>query len=291
MPEHTNPNPLATVGGAALMAGLVIVALVVWSCFAVVPPGHRGVRVTMGKVSPAALGEGIAFKLPLGLSQIEEMDVKQQTADGKTPCFSSDLQTVEIEYAVMYKVVPERVVDLYQNHRGDPYDALVKPRLTEALKQSTAAFTAEQLVQKREVVREETRNRVRQAVGANIEILDFNVTNIDLSNEMERAIESKMVQQQEALKKEFELNTEKKEAEIVRVRAQAEAEAVRVRAEAYSTNPVVLQMEIVKKWNGVSPNVVVTGGGANGTGESNGSQIILPLSIPAAPRTTPTPNR
>lgn len=279
----------AAAGGVVVLIVAFLALILIWSCFSVVPPGHRGVRVTMGKVAPEALSEGVAFKWPLGISKIEEVEVRQKTEEGKTPCFSSDLQTVEVEYAIMYKVVPTRVVDLFQNYRGEPFDVLIKPRLAEALKQSTAAFTAEQLVQKREVVREDTRRRLAQAVGENIEIIDVNLTNIDLSDQVERAIESKVVEQQVTLRKESELNTARKEAEISRVVAQAEADAVRLRAEAYS-NPIVLQMEIVKKWNGVSPAVVVTGGsnGTAGTANAGGSQIILPLAVPAE-MSQPTP--
>ena len=37
--------------------------------------------------------------------------------------------------------------------------------------------------------------------------------------------------------------------------------ALASRGEAIATNPLVLQLEIIKKWNGISPSVVVLGKG------------------------------
>jgi prohibitin 2 len=257
----------------------VVVLLLLKSTAQVVSPGHRGVKVTMGKVNPTPLGEGVALTMPLGITRVIELNVQQQKAEGETPCFSSDLQTVIFKYAVMYRLNAASVVSLYQDFRGDPYDSLVAPRVQEALKQVTARYTAEGLVQKREIVREETRTLLRQAIGDKIEIVDFNVMNIDLSDQLEHAIEQKMVQQQTSLKKEFELASERKEAEIVAVRAEAEAKAVKIRGEALMSNPLAIQMEIIKKWNGIAPQVVMLGGGSGATA---GAPIVLPL-IPAAP--------
>jgi prohibitin 2 len=267
-------NEAKSAGLVGAVVVLVVLGMLLMSSFTVVQPGHRGVRVTMGKVAPEALAEGVAFKWPLGVSHIEEVNVQQQKVENDAPCFSSDLQTVKLRYAVMYRLNPAKVVTLYQDFKGDPYESLVSPRVQEALKQVTAKYTAEALVQKREIVREETREMIRHAIGDQIEVVDFNVINIDLSDQLEQAIEGKMVQQQAALKKEFELNSERKEAEIVAVKAEAEAKAVKIRGEAIAANPAVMQFEIVKKWNGISPQVVVLGQGAGG---ASGANVILPI--------------
>ena len=257
---------------------LVVLLIVAFTSVAVIEPGHRGVRVTLGRVGAEPLGEGAAFKWPLGISHVEELNVQQQKVDGDTACFSSDLQTVKIQYAVMYRLAPAHVVSLFQDFRGEPYPSLVAPRVQEALKQTTAKYTAEALVQKREQMREETLGLIRTAIGAKIEIVDFNVVNIDLSDQLEQAIEAKMVQQQTSLKKEFELDSERKEAEIVAVKAEAEAKAVKIRGEALVSNPLVLQLEVIKKWNGISPTTVVLGQ------QSDGSQVLLPIVAPPAGR-------
>ena len=75
--------------------------------------------------------------------------------------------------------------------------------------------------------------------------------------------------EQAALQKEYELRKEQKEAEITVVRAKAEAEAVKIKGEALKSSPEVIQLEIAKKWNGISPLYIsTTAGGAN---------VLLPL--------------
>jgi len=184
----------------ALAAAIVVVlaVIVVISCVSIVEPGHRGVKVTLGKVATEPLLEGIVFKLPLGISKVHEVNVQQQTESGDASCFSRDLQTVTVQYAVMYRVNAAKVVELFQDFRGDPFESLVRPRLEEAIKEVTASYDAEQLVANREKARQATRDRVKNAVGDVLEIVDVNIVNIDLTADLEKKIEEKMVADQEA---------------------------------------------------------------------------------------------
>jgi len=100
---------------------------------------------------------------------------------------------------------------------------------------------------------------------------DIVIRNIDLSNELEQAIEAKMVAEQEAARARFtQLQTEI-EAQTVIIRAKGEAEAIKVRGEALRLNPAFLRLQIVEKWNGKSP-LVVPADPAN-----NGAKLLLPL--------------
>jgi len=113
--------------------------------FHIVPPGHRGIRVFLGKVSVDEAPEGLALKWPL-LETIYDFPLKQIKMDGKAASFSSDLQTIDVSYAVMYRVPESQVVTLFQQYRGDPYQTLIEPRVQEIIKQVTALSRAEDLV-------------------------------------------------------------------------------------------------------------------------------------------------
>jgi prohibitin 2 len=88
---------------------------------------------------------------------------------------------------------------------------------------------------------------------------------------LERAIEAKMVAEQEAVKSRFTQQQTEIEAQTVVIRAKGEAEAITVRGEALKLNPAFLRLQIVEKWNGKSP-LVVPADAAN-----NGSRLLLPL--------------
>ena len=136
----------------------------------------------------------------------------------------------------------------------------------------TAGYEAEQLVGNREKAREMSIAALRKAVGDVIDVVDINITNIDLTDELERKIEEKMIAQQEAQRTVYTKQREQTQAEILLIQAKAEAEAAQIRGDAITKNPLVLQMQIIEKWNGISPNVVVLGqDGAAGN-------VILPIS-------------
>lgn len=257
--------------GPLLAAGAVLLAVFLFSSFHVVPPGHRGISVTLGKVDPDARAEGPTFKLPF-IERVIDVPIRQQTIEGTAAAFSSDLQTVMITFKTLYRLPPEKIVTLFQQYAGDPYQSLVDPRIQEELKQITTKYRAEELVKSREAIKVEVLNNLRGAVGNIITITDLAITNFDFTDELEKAIEQKTIREQEALAKNFELEKARKDGEITLVQAEAEARAVKIRGEALKQSPEVVQLEIVKKWDGKSPTSLVTTQG--------GAGILLPVKSP-----------
>ena len=94
----------------------------------VVHPGYRGVQVTMGKVSRAFKPEGFGMKAPL-ITAIHPISIRQQTAEDKAECYSSDLQQIHIELRVLFRIPEGSVVKLFQEFYGDPFESLVAPRV------------------------------------------------------------------------------------------------------------------------------------------------------------------
>lgn len=247
----------------------VVLAFLAMQMYHIVPPGHRGISVTLGKVNAAELPEGITFKWPF-IQRIIDFPIMQLKADGRAPSFSSDLQNISFNFTVMYRVPANQVVKLFQQYRGEPYATLIEPRVQETVKQVTAMSRAEDLVKNRERVKDDVLAKLRQAVGDVLQIVDISITNIDLSDQLEQAIEQKVVREQEALAKNFELDKEKKQAEITIVRAEAEAKSVSIKGDAIKSSPEVIQLEIAQRWDGKAPLSVSVGHGG-------GTNILLPL--------------
>jgi prohibitin 2 len=250
-----------------VLFGIAFIAGFCGSC-AVVKPGTRGVRVTLGSVTPYALPEGFTLKMPF-ISDVVPVSIQQKTFRGTAAAFSSDLQNVMIEYAIMYRIPEAKVVEIYRGYQGEPLETLVVPRINEYIKQVTALHRAEEIVKAREQIRVSALDKTRAAVGEIVLIVDLSIVNLDFSDAMEHSIEQKVVQEQLALAKNFELQKEQKEAEITIVKATAEAESVKIRGQALKESPQVVELEIVKKWNGISPSTLVVGSG--------GANIILPV--------------
>lgn len=251
--------------------GIVIFVLVIAGSQAtyVVQPGFRGVQVTLGKVAQDFKPEGFGLKTPF-VSSVIPVPIRQRTVPLQTECYSSDLQQVNVQLKVLFRIPETSVVRIYQEYSGDPFDSLIAPRVAEALKEVAALRSAERIVQAREEVKIETLKGTRAKISEFINIVDITIVDIALSRELEAAIEAKMVQEQEAAKAQFIQNKSTIEANTAIIRAKGEAEAIRIRGEALKNNPDLINLQIVEKWDGHTPLVV--GGGGEG-----GSNILLPL--------------
>ena len=271
-----DPVVLKRIIGTVLM--VFVLAVVAASATYVVQPGFRGVAVTLGTVSPAFKPEGFGFKQPF-LTHIQQISIRQQTRPMPAECYSSDLQQVKMEVHVLYRVPERSVVKIFQEYAGEPFDNLIAPRVQEALKEVAATQSAEQIVKRREEIKNRALELARRKIGAEfLDVADLVIYNLALSPELEAAIEMKMVQEQEAEKAKFTQLKAQIEADTAIIRAKGEAEAIQVRGSALVANPDFIKLQILQNWNGRSPLVV--GGG--------GSSVILNLDE-LAKRSAPLP--
>lgn len=255
------------IGVAALLFVLIIAAS---TTSYVIEPGTRGIKVTLGKAEDRFLSQGFGFKAPF-ITTIVPANIRQETKSVSAECFSSDLQQVIMDLRVLYRVPEQSVVQIYKQYLGDPFDSLIAPRVQEAVKEVTAMQTAEQIVKKREEIKQKALAAAKLKIGDILWVEDIVIRNIDLSKELERAIEAKMVAEQQAAQARFSQVQVQVEAETAVIKARGEAEAMKVRAEALKLNPAFLRLQIVEKWNGRSPLVVPAGV------DNTGAALLLPL--------------
>lgn len=233
----------------------------------VVQPGNRGVKVHLGEVDDHAYPEGLVWHLPL-VTRIEKFNIQQATEELTASCFSSDLQQVDMQVKVLYRLPEDKVVELYQKYSGNVFQSLVAPRIQESLKETTASETAEGIVKSREKIKSAALALAKSKVGDLVDVVDIVIENIKLSRDLEAAIESKMVQQQEAAKAEFIKAKTTIEAETALIKAKGEASAISVRGKAIAENKGVVDLTIAEKWDGKTPLVVGAGQSAN---------VLLPI--------------
>ena len=271
VPSDAEPmNPLLVsklIGMAAMTFVLLILSTAATD---VIEPGTRGLKVTLGKTADGFLPEGFGFKAPF-VTSIVTINVRQRTQTVKADCFSSDLQQVKIDLRVLYRAPETSVVQIYREFAGDPFDSLIAPRVQEAIKEVTALYTAEQIVKSREEIKKKALTAAKQKIGNLLLVEDIVVRDINLSPELEKAIEAKMVAEQQANQARFTQIQTQVEAETAVISAKGEAEAIRVRGEALRQSPAFLRWKIVERWNGRSPMVVPSGP------ENSGAALLLPI--------------
>jgi prohibitin 2 len=257
---------LARLIGTALV--VLVIILAVSSSAYVVHPGYRGVEVTLGKVAAVPRPEGFGVKAPF-ISRIVPVTIRQQTAKLEADCYSSDLQQVKITVRVLFRIPEAKVVSLFRDYEGEPFITLIAPRVAEAVKELTALRTAEVIVQKREDIKSGALTASREKLGDLVVLEDLVVEDIGLTDVLEKAIEAKMVQEQEAARARFAQQQAQIEASTVVIKARGEAESINLRGKALRENPSVLDLQVVEQWDGVTPLVVGPG--------AHGAAMLLPL--------------
>lgn len=251
-----SPRTVARLVGIALLLFAVVVMAA--SGTYVIQPGHRGVQVTMGEVSPIFRPEGFGVKMPL-VTEIHPVSVRQQTREDQADCYSSDLQQIKVDLRVLFRIPEASVVPLFRDYDGDPFDSLVAPRVHEALKEVAALQSAEQIVKNREEIKTRTLETARRKIGAFLIVEDIVIQDIALTPQLEQAIEAKMVQEQEAAKSRYVQQRAQIEADTAVIKAGGEAESIRIRGQALRDNPTFIDLQVVDKWDGITPLAVGNG--------------------------------
>ena len=237
--------------------GIIIIALFLLSS-TTVGAGKRGVIVRLGNVQEHILNEGFHFKAPF-IERVVKMDVTTQKYETNADAASKDLQSVDATIALNYSLSDGTVDTVYQTYYKQYETRLIDPAIQEAVKAGTAQFTAEELITKRSEVREAIKTDLASRLEPEgIVVKNFSIVNFNFSPEFDKAIEEKQVAEQNALKAQWDLERIKVEAEQQVTTAEAEAEAIRITAQALNENPNLVNLEAVKKWNGVLPTY--TGG-------------------------------
>lgn len=259
-----SPQALARWIGVAIL--IFVVIIMASSGTYVIQPGYRGVEVTLGKVSPAFKPEGFGLKAPF-VTKIQPVSIRQQTSEEKAECYSADLQQVSVRLRVLYRIPEGSVVKLYQGYQGDVFTTLIAPRVQEGLKEAAAQLSAEQIVKNREHIKAQALELARAKISTLLVIEDIVVEDIALTKELERAIEQKMVQEQEAAKAKFTQQRAQIEADTAVIKATGEAKSIVIRGEALKENPAFVELQIVDRWDGVAPLII-----------GSGDNVLMPLS-------------
>jgi regulator of protease activity HflC (stomatin/prohibitin superfamily) len=213
---------------------LIIVALLgvaVFSQVAVtVPPGHRGVLLTFGRVEDTILPEGLSLKMPFTQSVVF-MNVQIQKAESVEATVTKDLQEVSTTVVVNFRLNPGSVNTIYKDLREDYVSRVIEPNVEESLKATTPFFTAEELITKRAEVKATFDETLDERLSIfNIDVVSVSLTDFQFSKTFSDAIEAKVVAEQNALQAKNKLEQIRYEAQQLIIQAEAQKNATIARA-------------------------------------------------------------
>ncbi len=259
--DYKQPSP-RTIG---IFVVLVIILIIAWSTFVIIPAGHRGVALWWGSVEKRIMGEGLNFMVPIA-ERVIKVDVKVQPHPFREiDASSKEYQNVKMTGMMNFHIDPAYVNDLYQKVGLDFADKVIDPAFNDFVKEVVPTYPIGEILPKRE----EIRKRAMTKLGDNLSryhiiVDDIYFANIRFSPEYEGAIEAKQVAQQQVetqrqvlaqreIEAQQKVATAKGEAESILVVAQGQAKAND--ALSRSITPILVQYKGIEKWNGILPQV------------------------------------
>lgn len=241
---------------------LLLLILGMVNPFVIVGAGERGVILRFGAVEERILMEGVHFLIPF-VEHAVVVDVKIRKYDVDSDAYSHDLQNVKAKIVLNYHVDPDHVNGLWQQLGRDFEHRIIEPAVQESVKATTAKYTAEQLIEQREQVRDEIKAMLIDRLQNRFLMVDtFSIVNFSFSDAYEHAIEEKQVKEQEYLKEQNTLKIVETQAQQRIASAKAEAESIRITGEALRQNSDLVGLEAVKKWDGKLPEYMMGNSGS-----------------------------
>src|ERR687898_836757 len=230
--------------------GLIIVIVLITASVKTIEAGHRGVLLHFGAVDTAI-----------------------------------NLQEVSTEVALNFHIRPEAAQLLYRQLGFDFDNRVILPAIQESVKQVTARFNAEELITKRETVKNQIEQQIQaRLANYNIVLETLSITEFRFSTQFTKAIEAKVEAQQRALQAQNELLRIKIEANQTEakaigeqraaiaqatglkqanvLKAEGESAAINIIDQQLKESPTYLEWLKAQRWDGQLP--LVLGGGGQG---------------------------
>ena len=243
------PQGRAIARRAATGAIILIVILLAISFLRIVPPGHAGVPVLLGRVQNQ-MSSGLNIVLPI--VNVTLMDVRTNaytmssmrdegliTGDDAIDALASNGLTVTLDVTVWFRLDVTKASWVFQNIGPNYIDKIVRPSIRTALRDAASRFTANELYSSTgRAVYTSTVDSLMDVAFTGKGVIRERVLlrRVKLPDVVMQAIEAKLAEDQNAQKMEFTLVKEGREAERKRVEAQGIADRNRKIAGSLTSN-------------------------------------------------------
>lgn len=217
----------------------------------------------------------------------EYYDTKVQQVAVKTPAYSNDGQTMDIELVVQYQIQQDKAMEIAKKYGGlEMLESRIETIAIERMKSVVSQKSAMAIIETRGAVSADVTQTISDAITEDyyINVANVVLTNIDFSDEFEKMVENKVIAEQEKLKAEYEkqkavieaeaqLEKAKKEAEALIAKAEADAQSTELKAQAEANalksvqdawdgmsedvRNAILQKLAIEQWNGIMPDTMV----------------------------------
>lgn len=278
MSESKRPaNPQNRMFSIGIIAFLVLIVIVLFSSatFLTIDAGNRGVlfrRFAGGLEKDKTYGPGFHVLAPWNTMYV--YDVREKQLEEEMEVLSSNGLNIKVDVTVRVHPDYGKIGVLHEEFGTNYLTSLVSPEVRSSVRQIIGQFEPEELYSsKRDEVQSLIQAGLEKTLGESYIVLRATlIRDIELPEKVRTAIEDKIEAEQFALKYEYILQQERKEAERKIIEAQAKADANQI-LNASLTDKILRDKGIEATLQlGNSPNAKVIVVGSEGSG---GLPLIL----------------
>ena len=262
---------LRSIFSGKLILKLLLAIFIIYllrSTFVFVPAGHVGVKYDRGSgVLNNSLKEGLNLSIPywqtvtLFDARIQEYTMSVVPDEGairrddSLDAPTSDGQQVKIDATVLFKIDPLKAHEIFKTIGQDYVDKIIRPTTRSQIRMVISRYSATAIYSEKRQEAEKimTREISELLKPKNILIDKVLLRAVYFSPEYSNSIEQKVIAEQRVKQAEFEVKeaTQRAQAKIAEAEGLAKAQALQ---KANLTSEFI-QLEAIKKWNGVMPTV------------------------------------
>jgi len=237
--------------------------------FLTIKSGQKGVLFKQfggGLEKDVVYGQGFQVIMPWNTMFI--YDVKTNEAFEEMEVLSKNGLNIKLELSYRYSPVPNKIGFLHNQIGVDYKTKIIQPEIRSATREVIGQYNPEELYStKREAIQLEIYDKTKAKVAEKYIIIDaILIRSVTLPDNLRKAIEKKLEEEQLSLQYTFKIDRERQEGERRIIEAQAKADANRI-LNASLTDKILRDKGIEATLTlASSPNakVVVVGGGGDG---------------------------
>jgi len=185
---------------------------------------------------------------------------------------AKDASLFEMDPTIAYHINPDKACDIFVKYRVDVRsleDGYIRTCIYEAYRTCANQYTSDSLMSNRANFERDVRARLEKSLMQEGFIVEEFTSKITPPKSLTSMIDAKNAAIQSALKAENEVKEAEANAKIAVAKAEGNAKAMKIKAdaEAYynktiaaSLSPMIIQEDMIEKWDGKMPQIV----GGNG---------------------------
>src|ERR1700756_1740827 len=243
--------------------GCAIAVIATIASCRVVRPGEIGIKQTLGKMHGGSRQPGSVAFFPF-TTRVIKINTRTVECFQTLPLPTKEGLSVNAEISLLYHIRPEEASNVYQKFGTNYQEVMVLSNFRATAREISARYYAKELYA---TARQNVEKSITDELKAHIEQHGFIVDavllkDIVLPPQIMASIESKVQAEQEALKMDFVIEKQKKEAERMRIEAEGMKAAQDILSQSITEK--ILEYNRIKMYEGLvksgNTKVIITDG-------------------------------